>query len=258
MSIKVIIPRHDEAVYNSYAGPSIRKQPVLICDIQDKPGIEFRMADKYNYGVQALIAQHQLNEKDIVVFMHEDVKVLDPLFTHKLEYIFEQKPEIGLVGCCGATLLTEAGGWHLTDNENLRGHLLQEFQGKVNHNVFGNNVGFFDDLCVVDGFCMAARAKLFTQEGIKFDREVGTVDFYDLDICLQILEKGYKIGIIDMLLQHKSEGGGILAEQWKVSRELFIAKWKQKGKSFPITLEQFKLKDFTVKEAELSLGDIEI
>lgn len=250
--IKVIIARHDEALYNNYVGPTIRRQQCAICDVYDRPELgKPTIADKYNYGITTFVQKGQLNPQDVVVFVHEDVRIIDPQFAHKLEIVFAQKQEVGIVGVCGTTEITERGGWHLTDQNNLRGHLMQEFQGTVNHNIYGNRIGYYDDLCAVDGFCFAIRAKLFT-EGVMFDKNVGEWDFYDLDVCLQARDKGYKVAVADILLQHKSEGRGMLGDGWKKSLPKFIKKWSDKGYKFPITTNNFKLRDFSKDENNIA------
>jgi len=250
--LKVIIARHDEALYNQYIGPTIRRHQCAICDVHDRPELgKPTIADKYNYGIAAFAQKGQLQRHDIIVFVHEDVRIIDPQFARKIEIVFAQKREVGVLGICGATEITERGGWHLTNKDNLRGHLLQEFQGNTNHNIFGGRIGYFDDLCVVDGFCFAVRAKLFT-EGVSFDKSVGDWDFYDLDICLQALEKGYKVATADILLQHKSEGQGILGDAWKQSLPKFIDKWTNKGYQFPISSNNFELRDFSKEEVPLA------
>jgi hypothetical protein len=244
-----VVAQHNEAVYNNYLYPSIQKLQCGIVRVVDSPDEKKNIFQKYNHGIQGLM-QTGINESDIIVFCHEDVKILDPLFREKIEAVFAEKKHIGLLGIAGTKELSENCAWWTTDNKKNRGHLMQEMDNAdVNHRVW--NVGFFDDLVVIDGCIMITLGK-FLLEGIRFDETFVHNDFYDLDLSLQFLSRGYGIAVADILVRHKSMGKGASAQTWMDSRIAFMKKWMDKGIKFPMTTDQFKLqKDDSIVEIEV-------
>jgi GT2 family glycosyltransferase len=258
--IKFIVPVHNQAVFNNYTAVSIKQYNLPTCVIQDNLKIHQTIFQKYNKGIKALQSNEnaKINYDDIIVFMHEDVKILDPCLVEKLSTTFVKKPDIGLIGIVGTDILYDHCVWHLDSDrcfnkntEHLYGHLIQENNGEQFHSVFGNNIGFFDKICMVDGFFMAVRGSLIN-DGLMFDeKSYSGYDFYDADLCMQVLQMGYKIGIIDILTQHRSSGSGINKPEWMVAKHVFQQKWKHVG--FPITQISFsscikKKSDITVIE----------
>src|SRR6187401_2446066 len=49
---------------------------------------------KYNLIVSGL----NIEDEDVVVFIHSDVRILDPLFIEKIQTVFSKRPEVGLIG----------------------------------------------------------------------------------------------------------------------------------------------------------------
>lgn len=249
MEIKILIPRYnDEEVFKAICEPSLIRNNILkILQIMDKPGMHENIFKKYMAGIQALI-QTGLNDDDIIIFMHSDVGIIDPFFRNKIEMVFNEKKDIGLLGVVGTTELLETSGWWANTPDKLRGHCIQ---GKENSILIGEGfhlvkgaIGYFDDLVAIDGMFMATTGRII-KEGLFFD--VATYpegnDMYDIDLCLTTLSMGYKIAVADILLFHKSRGLGALTESWKKNQTIMVNKWKNKGFKFPIVRNDFKMKE---------------
>ena len=193
------------------------------------------MAKKYNHAINE-IELNGLEDDDILVFAHEDVKLLDETFVQKLEMIFKKKKDIGLVGIYGTTLFPESGGWWMADrSQHGRGHIMQGLPDKPTFHM-QDRIGFFEDVASVDG-CMIAIKGSMINEGFRFDETIEGYHFYDVDASFTILEMGYKVAVADILIEHASHGP--LGESWENARVDFINKWKDKGYIFPITIQQF-------------------
>lgn len=240
---KFIIPRHNDQKFQTFAEPSLKKINSVCLQVQDKdkdkPENIFR---KYNAGIEALF-QSGLNDDDVIIFVHEDVAIMDNLFKEKIELLFIEKPDVAIVGIAGAIELTEQGGWWMNTPNNMRGHLIQ---GKDGGNI-GEGfhlqkgpVGYFDDVVCVDG-CMIITKGKFIKEGLRFDdlTYIGN-DFYDIDFCFKAKEMGYKIAVADILIFHASSGMGVFTDSWKDAKDRFIKKWQDKGYKLPFTNDQFK------------------
>jgi hypothetical protein len=241
MSFYCVVAQHNPDIFNDYLMPGLQKWEIdtAISMDADSNKTESIFA-KYNDGIKKLLEKtdNPIKEDDIICFVHEDVKIIDPFFIPKIELVFKERGDIGLCGVVGATELIETGAWWQTKAENLRGHIIQEDDGKITHLLKGM-VGFFDEMAVVDGLCFFMRGSLF-MDGLRFDdRTYDGFDFYDIDTCITVLEKGFKIGCADILLQHRSIGDVSKRKSWYDDRDKFIAKWKAKGIKFPITQKTF-------------------
>jgi len=133
----------------------------------------------------------------------------------------------------------------------MRGHILQEsLKNSSVHHLIKGPVGFFVDLVVVDGLCFAVSGDLLIN-GLRFDESTyGGFDFYDIDMCFSVLEKGKKIACCDILIQHRSVGDINDKPDWTKSRDKFISKWEAKGVKFPVT------KDYFLSAENIQLVDV--
>lgn len=237
-----IISQNNDEIFREYLIPGLHHWGVKSCICTDStPGIKESIFQKYNAGIEKLITNtedERLKDEDVVAFCHEDVKLIDPYLMQKIELVFAERGDIGLCGVVGATEIGESGCWWHAKPEKLRGHIIQENGATASHLVKGP-VGFFDDLVMVDGLCFFIRGSLLIN-GLRFDQTTyNGFDFYDVDICLAVLEKGFKIGCADILLQHRSIGDVSKKNDWNDTKNKFIKKWTAKKLVFPITQRTF-------------------
>ena len=150
--------------------------------------------------------------------------------------LFTYDRDLGMVGVYGTTLLTEHGGWWMSDRSTYgRGHILQGLEnGIVKH--MEDRIGYFDDIVSIDGCMMAIKGSILND--YKFDESYKGYHFYDVDTSLTLQQMGYKVAVADILIQHQSEGP--VGEEWNGSRHQCINKWKKNGVTFPVTSEQMK------------------
>ena len=189
--------------------------------------------EKYNYAIEAIKDFNSLDsfkDDDVIVFLHSDVSVKDEFIEEKLNYVFENDKELGMVGVYGTTLLTENGGWWMADRSVYgRGHIIQGMPNKTEHHMV-DRIGYFDDVVSIDGCFMAIRGSVL--EEFRFDEyNYDGYHFYDVDTSLQIGSLGYKIAVVDILIRHESEGP--LDQGWERNRNICMNKWKKRGIKFP-------------------------
>ncbi len=236
--LKFIIARHDQKIYENYIEKSLKNIDCESYDVFDEENENLTLTQKYNLGIGSI---KNLDDNDIVVFIHEDVEIMDNLFKEKIDLIFKNE-NVGLLGVIGCTEFTKNGMWWANRPENLFGHIIQENNDKENHLVKGA-IGYSDNIVAVDGLILMIRGKLL-KDGLRFDSRFG-MDFYDISICLDILMKtDYKIAIADILVKHRSVGMGSLGENWKNSRDAMLKKYKDI--IFPIDrdrIDQYKGKN---------------
>lgn len=224
--IKFVSARYEGDVYDTFLGPCVEgKYP--IANVFEGNSI----FEKYNKGVKQL----DIQDNDIVVFAHADIKILDPEFEDKVLFIFDQLPKLGLAGVIGAVELHETCGWWLSDQRLHRGHIIQWVDdNEQNKYHMMRAKGNFNNISVLDGLCMMARGSVAKQ--IPFD-EVSfpnSYDFYDYDYSLSVKEAGYTVGVFDILIEHRSAGEGVKKSEWQQNRIKFMNKWLNKGYTFPL------------------------
>lgn len=248
MAVYFAVAKNDDNVFNAYIYPFLEYFNLKCCIATDEvDGQVESIFVKYNAAIDQY-KRDGLNPDDVLVFCHEDVKLIDPEFVTKIDMTFKEKQDVGLVGVVGANSISENGGWWQNPAHSMRGHIVQEHGEKCNHLVKGP-VGYFDDLVAVDGVCFGIRASLIN-DGLMFDQSFDGFDFYDIDICLKVLEMGYKVACIDALIQHKSIGDVSNKSGWFANRDKLVKKWNEKGYKFPLTSGTFLSKE-NVEEIEV-------
>ena len=226
--LKFVIIRKEESKYLQFAEPSLKRlKQAQTCDIY--PTDDKGIAHYYNKGLQAYLNQ-QITDEDIICFMHQDVSILDPYFTEKLEKVFKIKPEIAALGIAGSSILPESGHWFENPDE-VKGQWIQSVGDKTIVMNKGK-IGYYDDILTTHKALICVRPFIF-KEGLRFDEEL-KIDYNVTDLCLQILDRGYKIAIADILIHHESEREG------NFNIDYFKYKYESMGYKFPITLDQFK------------------
>ena len=231
--IYFITPLTDDKNFDKFLGPSLKKlknSDYHLTRVYGKQDI----FQKYNQGLNEL--KPRLKSDDVVVFLHEDITILDEFFIKKIQMYFQHKTKVGIAGVIGTTKYSEHGGWWMVDRTvHGRGSIMQGHPGGAPH-MMTDRKGNFDDLVSVDGcilFMKSDLAKRFQFENTAIDG----FHFYDSDSCFKALRMGFDVGTIDVLVQHESEGP--MPESWNTNKDKFIKKWSDLGFKFPITKEQF-------------------
>lgn len=219
--IKYIVARKDLKSPKLDIGVDTSKETVL--EIYKGKG----MCAKYNRGIDSL--KRDTKRSDIICLLHDDTKILDPLFREKVEFLFEQLPYTVITGVIGANVLeANKGWWQCHDNYHV-GNIMQG-DGNNNYKKMGKKLAFSNDAIVVDGCIMFIRASFLFD--YLFDEKTFT-DYhcYDYDICLKALSLNYDVAISEILIQHNSMGN--LDNTWGPNIEKLYDKWKNILK-FPI------------------------
>ncbi len=238
--IKIIVPRNESSddKFETYLKPSLEKLKnklyftvIYNSDVEQNNSI----FSKYNLGVQL----SSYKDDDIIVFCHADIKIHDPHFIEKIELVFSERQDIGLLGVIGTTSYN-GSGWWICDPTLHRGSIIQGKPGTDGKETFllEKKIGFFDDMVVVDGCFFCVRGKV--AKAIKFNEEAfkGSYHFYDVDYCISVLEAGWKIAVADISVEHASPGP--LNESWEKARDISNGILAKKGYSLPITTNSFK------------------
>jgi GT2 family glycosyltransferase len=179
---------------------------------------EYSIFEAYNEGVKRASC-------NFLCFMHEDIcchsqnwgkSVIDHL----------SNPEIGLIGLAGSYyLLPFPSPWF--DAKPYVRNLIQYYPSISDKKLSYDHTMTEDkEVICVDGFWFCSRKDVF--EKVSFDTEsFHGFHFYDMDISMQIHEKGYLIYVIsDIKIAHLSNG--CQNSSWIDSSYIFYYKWEKK------------------------------
>ena len=190
------------------------------------------MAKKYNYAIENIVLK---NDDPIICFRHDDCNILTPtdVCEYKLGKLFEEG-DVGIAGVIGTIALDKnctwwngvlAAGGRMTYGS---GYIIQggvDEKGNPTEYPMKDHPGVHDYLATVDGCCMFFPRWIFEQ-GLRFDENLKDYHFYDTDISLQVLERGYKVSTIDIVVKHTSEGKP--PKKFEELKKVFFEKWDKK------------------------------
>jgi GT2 family glycosyltransferase len=143
-----------------------------------------------------------------LLFLNNDTQVLDPTWLHELR-AFASWEEIGVVGA--KLLFPDRTLQHAGIVMGIEGHASHVFLGAPEHiaTPFGSP-GWYRNYSAVTGACLMMRKALFDSIG-GFDERYILV-FSDVELCLRVLEQGYRVVYNPevRLLHHEGKSRGKL------------------------------------------------
>jgi glycosyltransferase involved in cell wall biosynthesis len=177
----------------------------------------------YNEGLEKATSK-------IVIFMHDDLILETNNLTPKINRIFDDNPDYGIVGVAGTDNLTSGIWWD--NREDMYGVVGHIHNGKrhVNHYSEKSYVDNLKEVVTVDGLFMMIHKDRIKH---KFNEEFRGFHFYDSPICVENYMDGVKIGVTTKIrLTHKSIG--MTNKEWERNKLLFEALYE---KNFPLKVE---------------------
>lgn len=182
------------------------------------------LAESYNAAIDAAAPD------DVLVFVHDDVRVDDWMLAHRLQEALQHFDVVGVAGNTRAQ--PRQVTWYLQPEPQApgvpsawdHGHL----SGAICHGVPEGRLSVYgptpQSVRLLDGVFMAARAGRLQQSGVRFAPELA-FHFYDLDFCLSAHRAGLRLGTWPIALTHASGGGSIDSPAWRQARQVFLKKW---------------------------------
>jgi GT2 family glycosyltransferase/glycosyltransferase involved in cell wall biosynthesis len=198
----------------------------------------------FNYAAKANFALRVCRTEQLVM-LNDDMEIINEDWLTSLVEI-SQDPEIGAVG---ARLLHADGTiQHIGCVIGVNGgaaHVYHSFPGDhVGYNGFTHLIRNYS---AVTGACFATRKSVLSQVG-GFD-ESFAIDFNDTDLCLRILESGYRIVFTPFSALYHFEGASAKrATSNADERRRFVARWARYMENDPHFNPNFSRSrfDFTV------------
>lgn len=155
-----------------------------------------------NIGLVKTMQQgYEASSSEIITFVHNDVFLYEKDWDKRIENIFHDREDIGVVGLFGAAGVGSDGG---------RIQMVQQgkapgYSGMIEAEVHGEKISPGSEVYVsiMDGFLMSVRKELLDKTG-GFDQTYQWHHFYDRDLCLESIRHGYKNLVIGSPSHHWS------------------------------------------------------
>lgn len=179
---------------------------------------QYSIFEAYNDGVSRSKGKY-------ICFMHEDIVYWSQDWGRQVLSEFASDENVGMLGLIGSHFLTSMSNTWVTNKR--RGQVREgrgigkDYGAKMCYMTDYNDTD--RDVVAVDGLWMVIRKNLF--DIISFDSlTYKGFHFYDMDICMQVLQSGYKIRIADKIdIEHKSSGN--MDVQYYLNCIQFHKKW---------------------------------
>ncbi len=159
---------------------------------------KYSIFEAYNVGILKSTSPY-------LVFIHEDLVFHTTNWGNHVIQLFEEQPKFGLLGVAGSRIKTKtpSGWWDCENNYKLVNIIQHHNNGSVETQQMGFKDIHLEEAVIIDGVFLAYR-KL---KDVKFNESLKGFHGYDLNICFEVLLKGYKIGVTNLvLIEHFSIG----------------------------------------------------
>lgn len=180
------------------------------------------LAEVYNAAIEAAAPE------DVLVFVHDDVRVDDWMLAQRLQEALQHFDVVGVAG--NRRVQHRQVTWYLQPEQpgvpSPWDHAY--LTGAISHGAPQSRITMYgpspQPARLLDGVFLAARASALKQSGVRFDPALA-FHFYDLDFCLQAHAAGLRLGTWPIALTHASSGESIRSGLWADARVLFLEKW---------------------------------
>jgi len=189
---------------------------------------KYRIFFENQRGLSACYNQaidEQVDEDELLVFVHDDVYILDFLWFDTLLLASKSFEVMGVVG--NRNRWPRQASWGFIDDKLTWDHP-SNLCG-----VYGSGDGFpfevsycghfLEPLKLLDGMLLAAKKRSFTRSGVRFDERFA-FHFYDMDICRQFESAGVSMTAVPLSVVHASKGA-FKNEAWRRAYRLYLEKW---------------------------------
>lgn len=245
MEFLFITPSNDVNIFESYLKPSLGKIKAKCAQISDKDGSSDikSVSDKYNTGVDVVKEQGLMSDDLVFVFVKEDVHILDGQILEKLDYLFSEYPDTGVVGVVGVKELVNYKSFHDFDNKPVNGIIHKPINNTSDtgiHVEFTKN-GYFENIIGVDDAIFAIKATSFDDD-FKFTSKLDKG--FGIDISLKAIKSGLNVVVADILVISSTLNNIPFDDIDKVVKSNNIS-------DYPISVKNFNIINNNVVEVEL-------
>jgi len=197
MEFLFIVPNNDESAFNSHLNKSLptingKFKCAVITDKDSSVEVK-SISDKYNSSID-VIHNNDLNSSELVlIFAKEDTDILDVNIIKKLDIVFDNNRNIGVVGVSGVKTLNKDVNMY-DDSNAYVGHMgiSDNRPDRLNGN------GYFEDIIGVNDALFAVRGSLFNDQDFIF--KSGLDEGFGIDIAIKSSKLGYDVVVCDIFV----------------------------------------------------------
>lgn len=172
-----------------------------------------RLGQEYDSMAKAYNKGTELATGDYLVYVHQDVEILDTFFEQKITNIFTNHSDIGFVGVIGSlTKDYNKSVWFHEGAHNCRGLAIQNQYKAVNLGIYNGVASLIDGLIMI------------TDKVFNFPESIPHVHFIDAWMCNVASDAGLNNWIADILVNHNS-GGETTSVFFKDNLTRYRLKW---------------------------------
>jgi len=197
----VITARSKDDSFDRYLGASLNNINTKCINVADKPDTDKvkSIATKYNIGVSIAKNNDLLHKDTIVVFAKPCTHIIDNLAMDKISMIFDEKPNVGVIGVMGAKTLHSGKSLYEASNSPVNGivYTMNEDDDKGEHVQYSKN-GFYDNVVAVDDSVFAVRGSLLLDNDMTLESESDSG--YGIEMSIKSNLNGYSVVVADILV----------------------------------------------------------
>lgn len=185
----------------------------------------FDLGAKLNYAMDSA----KKANADWLCFRHDDLTIETPeLIETQLKQA--EVDNVRVAGVIGTLALQSSlQWWQPTRNIHGAGAIIQGFSNGQPDSVMADWPGYHTGLASVDGCILWVHKDMFDHHVMEgFARW-----FYDVQICVEALLLGYRVGTLDVRCRHQSEGGFDMAD-YAEKRDRLMQHYQQIKLAFPV------------------------
>lgn len=196
---------------------------------------QYSLTEAYNLGWTKL---DELDlGKEIIVFCHNDIKILTKDWAKRLIGTFNAFSDFDIIGIAGSDQILEHGVWYLDKNGQLYPRDTHMF-GRVWHthgfrneeSVYSTKINGVKDVVVVDGLFFAVNGSTIVK---RFNENFKGFHYYDVSFSFENYLEGCNVGVIDKIsVVHQSVGR--TNQEWEANRKQFVSLYSEE---LPISVE---------------------
>lgn len=140
---------------------------------------------------------------DVVLFIHNDLIINEDAFDVYVKYLFATKENLGLLGFLGSDEIAKNGGKGYGTTSNFEAKTYT-YKDKVwtgtDALIYGSRYDGYTNAMILDGLAMGFRRSAWKKIGFREDFPPN--HYHDRLVPLQIIEAGYKVGILGIACDH--------------------------------------------------------
>jgi GT2 family glycosyltransferase len=232
--IKIVIPTPlSEELLESTFPHSVAKKTVDALPKRYPNELEIHYIYENTQGLSELyntfLSQSASISNDVVIFMHDDVEIHDAFFVEKLKAAHKTYDVVGLAGSTSQVYSkTKPTAWHhcVKSPEDGRGFVSHYIPtGEHNKGASYYNSSFFgptpSPVVLIDGLFISVNVEACRAKNVEFDKQF-EFHHYDMQFCVNAVEKGLKIGVWPIFVVHHGLGEFANDPRWQKSHHDFL------------------------------------